>query len=597
MPATEPAIEPSIPIESVLCTDELLRRPARPPDCWAENQALLALAQELTHSPGNVLQRLVDIAMSLCRAHSAGLSLLEEARAGCPSATGDQFRWYAVAGQWKPLLWTTTPRNYGPCGTVLERNSALLMANVHRHFTQFAGIEPRCVEALLVPFHVEGQVVGTVWVVAHYESRKFDAEDRRLLQSLATFAATAYQARSLITAQAKANERLQAENRERERAEEALREADRRKTEFLAMLAHELRNPLAPIRNAAEILRLAQGDVGQVHAMAELVQRQLAHMERLIDDLLDLSRISRGKIELRRAPIDLGSAVHRAVEAIQPLCDRMRHRLTVSLPPEAIHLHGDAIRLAQVVGNLLNNACKFSEDGGHIRLSIERDGACALLRVQDSGMGIDRDHLPRIFDMFAQVDSSIERSRDGLGIGLTLVKTLVEMHGGSVEAHSAGLGLGSEFLVRLPLLAVEPLRPQDEQSRAETAPTGACCILVVDDNRDACDSLALLLGLDGHEVHTAYDGHGALAAAEQRSFDVILLDLGLPGLNGYELARRLGERRVGQRPLTVAITGWGQDEDRRRTDEAGFDAHLVKPVDFRRLTELLPAARSGGASR
>ena len=252
----------SVPLESVLCTEELKRRPSRPPDYQAENQALLALAQELTNSPGSVLQRLVDIALELCRGHSAGISLLEEdGPPGGLSPGGDHFRWHAVAGQWAPLVWnTTTPRDYGPCGTVLDRNITLLFSNAHRYYTQFAGVHPLLVEGLLVPFHVDGQAVGTVWVVAHDESRKFDAEDQRLLESLATFAAMAYQARLSIAAQAKANQDLQAEIAERQRAEEALREADRRKSEFLAMLAHELRNPLAPIRNAVEILRRSGGD-------------------------------------------------------------------------------------------------------------------------------------------------------------------------------------------------------------------------------------------------------------------------------------------------------------------------------------------------
>ncbi|HMM74837.1 MAG TPA: ATP-binding protein [Gammaproteobacteria bacterium] len=585
MTASKPAAELPLSLEAVLRTEELMRRPARSPDHRAENRALLVLAEDLSRAPGSVLQRLADVALDLCRAHSAGISLLEEAD---PGAGGDRIRWHAVAGRWKPLLWTAIPRDAGPCGTVIDRDSVLLFSNAHLHYTQFADVDPPCVEALLLPFHVAGQAVGTVWVVAHDDSHKFDAEDRRLLQSLATFAAMAYQAQAMLAAQARANEELQAENRERRRAERALREADRRKSEFLAMLAHELRNPLAPIRNGMEILRRLRGEDRQVKPVTDMMQRQIAHMERLVDDLLDVSRISRGTIELRRETIELAAVIHRAVEAVQPLCERIAHELTVTLPPQPIHLHADPVRLAQVVGNLLNNACKFSEKGGRIRLSAERDGKQVLIRVQDSGIGIAGPQLARIFEMFTQIETSLERSRDGLGLGLTLVKRLVELHDGTVEARSAGLGRGSEFLVRLPMLAGALSPPLNDSSREGLA-AARRRILVVDDNRDAADSLALLLNLSGHDVHTAHDGLEAVASAAKLPFDVILLDLGLPGLDGCEAARRIREQQGEKRPMLVAVTGWGQADDRRRTNDAGFDAHLVKPVDFAVLTKLLSA--------
>ena len=281
---------------------------------------------------------------------------------------------------------------------MLDRNITLLFSNAHRYYTQFGGVLPLLVEGLLVPFHVLGQAVGTVWVIAHDESRKFDAEDQRLLESLATFAATAYQTRLSIAAQAKTNQDLQAEIAERQRAEEALREADRRKSEFLALLAHELRNPLAPIRNAVEILRRSGGDEQKVRSATELMQRQVGQMVRLVDDLLDVSRISRGQIEVRREPVELASIVHSAVEAVRPLCASMNHELSVTLPPQPVYLNADPSRLAQVVGNLLNNACKFTEPGGRIRLTVEREGEEVLIRVQDTGIGIAAEQLPRIFE-------------------------------------------------------------------------------------------------------------------------------------------------------------------------------------------------------
>jgi signal transduction histidine kinase len=445
----------SVPLESVVCTEELKRRPSRPPDYQTENRALLTLAQELTNSPGSVLQRLVDCALSLCRAHSAGISLLEEeGPPGVLSPAGIHFRWHAVAGQWASRVWnTTTPRHYGPCGTVVDRNMTLLLLNAYRYYEQFAQVEPLLVEGLLAPFHVDNQAVGAVWVVAHDETRKFDAEDRRLLESLATFAGMAYKARLSFTAQAKANLDFQVEIAERRRAEESLREADRRKSEFLAILAHELRNPLGPIHNAVEILQRSEPDEPKVKSAIKVLQRQVGQMVRLVDDLMDVSRISQGKIELRREPVELASIIQHAVDAVRPLCESLDHELTVALPPEPAHLSADPSRMAQVVGNLLNNACKFTDRGGRIRLTVEREGEQALIRVKDTGIGIAPAQLPRIFEMFMQVGMPLDRSRDGLGLGLALVKKLVEMHDGTVEARSTGPGEGSEFVVRLPLIS------------------------------------------------------------------------------------------------------------------------------------------------
>jgi signal transduction histidine kinase len=589
------ATRASVPLESVLRTEELKRRPSRPPDYQAENQALLALAQELTNSPGSVLQRLADIALELCRAHSAGISLLEDdGPPGGLSPRGNHFRWHAVAGQWAPLVWnTTTPRDDGPCGTVLDRNITLLFSNPHRYYAQFAGVHPLLVEGLLVPFHVDGQAVGTVWAIAHDETRKFDAEDQRLLESLATFAATAYQARLSMTAGAKANQDLQAQIAERQRAEEALREADRRKSQFLATLAHELRNPLAPIRNAMEVLRQSGGDEQKVKRVTEMMQRQVGQMVRLVDDLLDVSRISRDRIELRREPIELAAVVQHAVEAVRPDYESMEHELTVTLPPQPTYLNADPIRLAQVVGNLLSNACKFTEKGGRIQLTVEQVGKQAVIRVQDTGIGIAAEQLLRIFEMFTQVDTSLGRSRNGLGIGLTLAKQLVELHGGTVQARSAGVGQGSEFVVLLPVLST-PLPPLPrEPSGVKPVATVQRRILVVDDNPDAAESLAMLLKLSGHEVHIAHDGLEAVEVAAKLQPDVILLDIGLPRLDGYEAARRIRKQPRDKGVILVALTGWGQDEDRRRSEEAGFDAHMIKPVDLDALANLLVKLRAG----
>lgn len=371
-----------------------------------------------------------------------------------------------------------------------------------------------------------------------------------------------------------------------------LSEADRRKNEFLAMLAHELRNPLAPIRNALEVLRLKARRNRQrpedeaVQAASAMMQRQVGQLVRLVDDLLDVSRISQGKIELRKERIELASAVHHAVEAARPLYESMDHELTVTVPPQPVYLNADPIRLTQVVGNLLNNACKFTDRGGRIGVTVEREGGEVVIRVRDTGIGIATEELPRIFEMFTQLDTSLERSRSGLGIGLTLVKSLVEMHGGTVEVDSAGLGQGSEFMVRLPIVVETPELPPEPTARAPT-PTTARRILVVDDNRDSAESLTMLLNLTGYETHIAYDGLEAVEAAAAFRPDVILLDIGLPKLNGFEAARKIRDQQSDKSLVLVALTGWGQEEDRRRSEEAGFNAHMVKPVDYAALTKLL----------
>ncbi len=392
---------------------------------------------------------------------------------------------------------------------------------------------------------------------------------------------------------------------ERKRAEESLREADRRKNEFLAMLAHELRNPLAPIRNALEILRQTNDNGEAVKPASEMMERQIGQMARLVDDLLDVSRISRGKIELRRGSIELASAVNHAVEASRPLAESKHLNLTVSLPSRPVYVNADPLRLAQVVGNLLSNACKFTGKGGQIWLTVELGSVGhespgeILIRVRDSGIGIAADQLNRVFDMFVQLDTSLERSVSGLGIGLTLAKNLVELHGGSMEVHSPGVGQGSEFVVRLPILIEAPQLTPPEPAPNEEKAALSHRILVVDDNEDSAESLTILLRLAGHETHTAYDGLEAMEAAATFRPDVILLDIGLPKLNGYEVARKIREKPWGQSMVLVALTGWGQEEDRRRSREAGFNHHITKPVDPPELTRLLARlsqAQSAGSA-
>jgi signal transduction histidine kinase/ActR/RegA family two-component response regulator len=376
---------------------------------------------------------------------------------------------------------------------------------------------------------------------------------------------------------------------ERERYAEALRAADTRKDEFLATLAHELRNPLAPMRTALEIMRLAPRSESAGEQARAVLERQLKQMARLIDDLLDLSRISHGKLELRRERVSLRAVVDSAVEVTRPMLQAQAHDLTIDLPPETVYLNADPTRLSQVFSNLLHNAAKYTEHGGSIRLSARIDGDHAIVAVQDNGVGIARDDLQRVFEMFTQVGRSMEQSRGGLGVGLALAQWLVRLHGGSINAHSEGVGHGSEFSVRLPLAAGAAHATGAAQAQDELRVSGQR-VLVVDDNRDFADSLAAVLQLAGNEVCVTYDGLEAVGTAGMWRPDVVLLDIGLPLLNGYETARRIGDTLGKRKPLLVAITGWGQEEDRRRSRAAGFDHHLVKPIDPAKLCALLASA-------
>lgn len=373
---------------------------------------------------------------------------------------------------------------------------------------------------------------------------------------------------------------------DRKRSEEALREADRSKNDFVATLAHELRNPLAPVRNAAQILSLQGPRTAEVSWALEVIDRQMGQMTRLIDDLMDVSRITRNKLELRKRRIDLTEVVRSAVETSRPLLEAQRHELSIDLPRQPILLDADVTRLAQALSNLLNNAAKYTPPGGQVRIHVEHRDGEAVVVVSDTGVGIRRDMLPHVFEMFTQVRGSEGTSHGGLGIGLTLVRRLVEMHGGTVEAESAGPGQGSVFTLRLPALGevgLELTEPVEQEEATATTKR----ILVVDDNRDSATSLGMLLQMVGNEVRTAYDGVEALEVAEELRPDVVLLDIGMPRIDGYEVARRIRRRPWGEDVVLVAITGWGQEDDRRQSQEAGIDHHLVKPVDPPALMKLL----------
>lgn len=770
----------SLGVESVISTCELGRRPARAPDFEAENRVLLRLSRSMAHEPHLVLKELVDSARELCHAASAGISLLDPEQGDIKT----QFRWMATSGDYDQLTGNTMPRDFSPCGTVLDQNRTLLMTDPTRYYPYMEVLPQPVREVLLVPFYRGTEPIGTVWVASHTTDRQFDQEDARLVTSLSQFAAAAVQViqtaeanhqleeKARLTAE-QGFERLAEENRrigsfmiERDQADQAIRrelkdtrilrdlaarsvvagdpsllfqdilaaaieiteadagtiqildkasgtltflasrgfepamsahfarvdaasgspcglalargervfvlfdapevpdpdgalklhldagmrcaqstpllsrageslgmfsthwgerrdlterelrfldllgrqaadliertqvldalkDSDRRKDEFLAMLAHELRNPLVPIRNGIALMKRAREEPALLDEIQPMMDRQIRHAVRLIDDLLDVSRISSGKIELQRAPLALSKLVESALEANHAAIATAGLELKVKLEDPDRLLDVDPTRLPQVISNILHNAIKFTPAGGKITLRSEfvAPGEAAppelILQIADTGVGMNRELLPTIFGLFTQVHSDSAARHGGLGIGLALARSLVELHGGSISADSAGPGQGSEFTIRIPAPAITASKAG--AISVVTNNLAGLRVLVVDDNQDAADSIGMLLGDFGAEVRVAYDGAGALAVLKDFDASLVLLDIGLPDLNGYEACQQI--RRVkGGAVSIVAVTGWGQDEDRRRAMDAGFDAHLTKPVDPDRLAAVAAAS-------
>ena len=387
----------------------------------------------------------------------------------------------------------------------------------------------------------------------------------------------------------RSNQSLETEVRERIRAETSLKEAVLKRDEFLAMLSHELRNPLSPLRNASHMLMQGETSDPKIVWSRGVIERQLKHMIRLVDDLLDVSRIARGKIVLLSEPVKLAEVVAAAVETVQPLLEQKRQQLQIEATDPELAVRGDPVRLAQVVGNLLHNAAKYTGDGGHIvLLTRTRDGRAEIV-VQDTGIGIASEAMPRIFELFTQIPTERASTTGGLGIGLALVRALVELHGGEICANSPGVDQGSEFTVRLPLMdqGADARNAAASPAKSSQAVPVRRNILIADDNQDALESLALMLRMEGHEVHCASDGEEALLLAGQRKPEIVVLDVGMPKLDGCEVARRIRAESWGRGAVLVALTGWGQEIDRRRSREAGFDLHLVKPVDPATLCDML----------
>jgi len=434
--------------------------------------------------------------------------------------------------------------------------------------------------AVAVPMLIGERALGVLLVGSRHEDAEQGCNDWEVLEGLADRAAVAFENAQLYRS-------LQAEIAERRAAETELQDASRRKDEFLAMLSHELRNPLAPIRNALEVVRRIAPPDSKITWAGDVMDRQVGHLTRLVEELLDVARISQGKIALNREPVDLNDVIAHSVETAQPFIEARGHGLTVQLPHTPVFLHGDFARLSQVVGNLLHNAAKFTDEGGRIHLALWVEDGESVIAVRDGGIGIDAALLPRIFDLFSQGSRSLDRSQGGLGVGLTLVRRLVELHGGRVEALSDGADRGAEFRVRLPCISVAS-GDTDNASIAEPSPRAAGRrVLIVDDNHDAAESVAQFLQLEGHEVKTVCDGVQAITCAPVFAPQVVVLDIGLPGLSGYDVAQRLRDLPATRQALIVAVTGYGQKEDRQRAMASGFDHHFVKPTDPHALTALI----------
>jgi signal transduction histidine kinase/CheY-like chemotaxis protein len=469
-----------------------------------------------------------------------------------------------------------------PVSRVLREGQASFVPEVTDSWMQAAATSPQHLELMhdldlrslmTVPLMARERRLGAfTFCYAGTSGRRYTADELHLAEDLAHRAAMVVENAGLYR---------------------ALQEADRRKDEFLAVLGHELRSPLAPIHSAIQLLRARVPADPELQWTTAVIEHQVQQITRLVDDLLDISRISQGKIHLRRELVDLADVVARAVESSRPLIDARKQHLEISLPEQVVEVEGDLLRLVQVVSNLLSTGAKYTGEGGRIELALEADGDRAILRVRDTGVGIAAAMLPRVFDLFTQVPGQEDRSEGGLGIGLSLVRSLIDRHGGSVQADSAGLGQGSEFVVRLPLFRRAPPPAPGAGKPAEVTAKGPSRrILVIDDNRESADTMAMLLRVFGHEVRTAYDGPTALDLARRQPPEVVLCDVGMPGMSGLEVARRLRHDLGLRDMLLVALSGYGEEGDRRRSEEAGFNAHMVKPIGLDTLQALLSRATS-----
>lgn len=540
-------------LEEVDIRTALQSRSHRRPDYEAEHRALGILAREMAENPRNMLQKLVELAVELCHADTAGISLIE----------GPLFRWEALAGIFGSYRGSTMPFDASPCGVCVNQNSTQLMHLPDRYFPALR-TDPRFVEALLIPFHDHGKAIGTVWIVAHGHERKFDLEDERIVRTLAEFASSGWQLW---------------------KASEAAEQANRNKDEFLAQLGHELRNPLAAILYAAGSLKVLETSSSPAVQSLNLIVRQAQHLRTMVDDLMDLARINRGKLELRKKAVDLKTIVDHAIETTRSQIEHRRHRLSISLPNEAVSIDGDPLRLVQLLSNLLDNAAKYTPEGGDISITADLADNEACISICDTGIGIPANRLGSIFERFTQLSKDgSEASPSGLGLGLALVKTLAELHGGSVAVRRREEGKGTQFMVKLPIVPMASIR---EIEAISTVKARRRRILLVEDNSDVAESMEMLLALDGHQVKVAPNGMTALSSLRAFNPDVVFLDIGLPDMDGYNVARQMREQSDRADLIIVALSGFGQPDHLQRSKDAGCNTHLIKPIQVDLLRDYL----------
>jgi signal transduction histidine kinase/ActR/RegA family two-component response regulator len=569
----------------VLVTERLALRTVREPNFAAENAALVSLAEALTGPDESFLQFLAELALDLCGAESSGISVLRITDDGEPT-----FEWVAAAGLCESFRHASAPFEESPCGITVALNAPQLFSHPQKHFPYLHAPGPEIVESLVVVIPAEHGAHGTLWVMSHNENRKFDREDCRVLTSLGGFASAALTLR-------RSRKQAEVEAEQTHRARHALEQSDARREEFISMLGHELRNPMSPIESAIAIAkRSVAADDAAVRALT-IAQRQMRQLRTLVDDLLDAARVRQGKLALKRSHTSLNEVVFDAITGVQHHIDARRHTLVLKGVEARIFVFADHVRLSQLIGNLVSNAAKYTPTGGCIEVAVHSraseladdveptaENRVVTITVRDNGVGIDADVLPKVFELFAQGPSaSNARSEGGLGIGLALVKRIVDLHDGAIDIASDGANKGTVVTLQLPILSRQPERI----AQVKTLDAPPTRLLLVDDNPDALEALGMLLELDGHVVRTASSGADALEVTREFVPEVALVDIGMPGIDGFQLAHMLRARAEFDSTLLVALTGYGSESDKSRALAAGFDFHLTKPLSLDKFRDVL----------
>ncbi|MBD2530755.1 response regulator [Nostoc flagelliforme FACHB-838] len=580
-------------LEDILITEELSRRIPRTTDLKQENDALHTLIGQLVEQPQILLQKLVKIITQLCRAETAGVSLLEVTPNG-----EDICRWVTLAGMLEASEQTATLYSFSCCGICLERQAPLLYSYPERYFTFLQQLQPTIVEILVVPLLIANQPLGTIWIVSHNEDRQFDREDLRLMTSFANFTATAIYSSNARQAAEESARREQAARVVSEAAQNAAEQANRLKDEFLAVLSHELRSPLNPILGWAKLLQTRKLDEAKTAYALATIERNAKLQSQLMEDLLDVSRILQRKLSLKISSVDLSAVIEVALDTVRLAAQAKSIQLKTRFAPDVGQVLGDPSRLQQVVWNLLSNAVKFTEAGGEVEIRLERVGTQAEIQVSDTGKGINPEFLPYVFDYFRQADNTTTRSFGGLGLGLAIVRQIVELHGGTVQAESEGENKGATFTVLLPIKNVEPQTSEDKGLTDGSPNLQGVNVLVVDDEVDTRDLIVFTLQQYGASVRAFASASLALEAFALEKPHIILSDIGMPEMDGYMLIREIRRREAACRQTSpppeqggeiraIALTAYAGEINQSKILQAGFQEHLTKPIEPAKLAMVI----------